>query len=35
LEKTDSAGGSRLGRLTLAAGEGTILAIEREDVKTK
>ncbi len=33
LEETDSAGGSRLGRLTLAAGEGTILAIERKDEK--
>ncbi len=35
LEEADFAGGGRLGRVTLAAGEGTILAIEREDVKAK
>ena len=34
LEKFDSAGGGCFGRLTLAPGEGVILAIEREDVKT-
>ena len=33
LEAADSADGSRMGRLTLAPGDGTILAIEREDVK--
>jgi hypothetical protein len=35
LEDVDRAGGSRLGRLNLAAGEGTILAIELEDEKAK
>ena len=35
LEDVDFAGGSRLGRLNLAAGEGTILAIELEDEKVK
>jgi hypothetical protein len=31
----DLAGGGRLGQLTLEAGEGTILAIDREDTKAK